>query len=215
VRYMILCAATLAMVLIGLPASARAQEAAAKSKDAAAGDVPAGKRAFTGAGCVACHGADGKGTTLAPQIAPPPVPLADLIHYVRQPSGKMPPVTSSVVSDRQLANIYAYLQSVAPPSSAGSAAPASGDATKGEKLFIADGCYECHDYEGVGAGTGPRIGPPPISLPSFLRYVRAPSGNMPPYTVKIISDQDLTDIYAYLESLPPQPAASSIPLLSQ
>ncbi|MGC2333338.1 MAG: c-type cytochrome, partial [Candidatus Acidiferrales bacterium] len=180
-RYLILCVAMLTIALI-CP-SARAQDAAAKSKDAAAADAQNGKRVFTSAGCVACHGADGKGTTLAPQIAPPPLPLADLIHYVRQPSGKMPPVAAGVASDEQLTDVYAYLKSVSPASSANaSPAPASGDATKGKQLFTADGCYECHDYKGVGAGTGPRIGPPPVSLPSFLRYVRAPSGNMPPYT---------------------------------
>jgi len=189
-----------------------AQDAPAKSKGPA-GDVQAGKAAFTSAGCVACHGADGKGTASAPQIAPPPLSAADLIQYVRQPSGEMPPIASSVVSDARLADVYAFLQSVAPANS--STAPTSGDAAKGKKLFTADGCYECHDYQGVGAGTGPRIGPPPLSLPSFLRYVRAPTGNMPPYTAKIISDQDLADIYTYLKSLPPPPAASSIPLLNQ
>jgi mono/diheme cytochrome c family protein len=213
VRYLILCVAMLTMAL-SCP-SGRAQNAAAKSKETAAGDAQAGRRVFMSAGCVACHGADGKGTTIAPQIAPPPLPLDELIHYVRQPSGKMPPIASRVVSDEQLADIYAYLKSVAPASSAnGSVAPASGNAAKGKQLFTANGCYECHDYEGVGAGTGPRIGPPPISLPSFLRYVRAPTGNMPPYTAKAISDQDLADIYAYLKSMPPPPAASGIPLLN-
>jgi mono/diheme cytochrome c family protein len=214
VRYLILCAAMLAMAFSG--SSVRAQSTAAKSKEASAGDAQNGKRVFASAGCVACHGADGKGTAIAPEIAPPPLPLGDLIRYVRQPSGKMPPVASSVVSDEQLADVYAFLTSVAPASSASaSTAPRTGDAAKGKQLFTADGCYECHGYEGVGAGTGPRIGPPPISLPSFLRYVRTPTGNMPPYTTKVISDQELADIYAYLKSLPPPPAASSIPLLNQ
>jgi mono/diheme cytochrome c family protein len=38
---------------------------------------------------------------------------------------------------------------------------------------------------------------------------------MPPYTTKVVSDQDLADIYTYLKSLPPPPPASSIPLLNQ
>lgn len=212
-RYLILCVA----VLTGAFAcsSVRAQGTGGKSKEARAGDAQNGKRVFASAGCVACHGADGKGTAIAPQIAPPPLALADLIRYVRQPSGKMPPVGANVASDAQLADVYAYLKSVTPASANSSAVPTNGDAAKGKRLFTADGCYECHGYEGIGASTGPRIGPPPISLPSFLRYVRAPSGNMPPYTTKIISDQDLADIYAYLKSLPPPPAASSIPLLNQ
>ena len=35
--------------------------------------IASGKRVFESAGCAACHGAQGQGTTLAPQIAPPPM----------------------------------------------------------------------------------------------------------------------------------------------
>jgi hypothetical protein len=38
---------------------------------------------------------------------------------------------------------------------------------------------------------------------------------MPPYTAKIVSDQDLADIYAYLKTFPPPEPASKIPLLNQ
>jgi len=38
---------------------------------------------------------------------------------------------------------------------------------------------------------------------------------MPPYTTKAISDQDLTDIFAYLESIPLPPKGSDIPLLNK
>ena len=36
---------------------------------------------------------------------------------------------------------------------------------------------------------------------------------MPPYRTAVISDEELTDIYAYLQSLPQPKAASDIPLL--
>src|SRR6266699_507507 len=49
------------------------------------------------------------------------------------------------------------------------------------------------------AETGtPRIRPPQLSLESFISYVRHSTDQMPPTTSKAISDQDLTDIYAYL-----------------
>jgi mono/diheme cytochrome c family protein len=211
VRYRILCLAVLAMAFAC--SSARAQDTAAKSKDAAAGDVQSGKRVFANAGCVACHGADGKGTTLAPQIAPPPMPLADLIRYVRKPSGKMPPVSASTASDKDLVNVYAFLQSVAPAATASESL--KGNPDNGKRLFLAYGCYQCHGYQGAGAAIAPRIGPPPISFAALLRYVRAPTGQMPPYTAKVASDQDFADIYAYLKTFPPPPPASSIPLLNQ
>ncbi len=36
---------------------------------------------------------------------------------------------------------------------------------------------------------------------------------MPAYTEKILSDQELTDIFAYLRSLPPAKSPNEIPLL--
>jgi mono/diheme cytochrome c family protein len=211
VRYPILFVAVLMLVLV-CP-MARAQTAAAKSKEAAAGDVQNGKRAFTSAGCVACHGAQGQGTSLAPQISPPPLELSALIAYVRQPTGKMPPVSASTASDQDLANVYAFLKSVAPAAVASESL--KGNSENGKRLFLSYGCYECHGYEGAGAAIAPRIGPPPISFAALLRYVRAPTGQMPPYTAKVASDQDFADIYAYLKTFPPPAPASSIPLLNQ
>ena len=90
----------------------------------------------------------------------------------------------------------------------------SGDAKNGKKLFAADGCYRCHGYEAQGATpTGPRLGPKPIVFAQFQKYVRQPSGQMPPYTIKSISDKDLADVYAFLQSLPTPPAVDSIPAL--
>ena len=190
-----------------------AQEPAAKSGDASAASVANGKRAFASAGCVACHGGQGQGTAMGIQISPPPFELPALISYVRQPTGKMPPFGAGAVSDQQLGDIYAFLKSVAPPPSASETL--TGNADNGKKLFAAYGCFECHGRQGAGASTGPRIGPPAITLAAVLRYVRAPTGQMPPYTAKVVSDQDLTDIYTYLKSFPLPPAASSIPLLNQ
>jgi mono/diheme cytochrome c family protein len=178
-----------------------------------AGNVDTGKRVFASAGCTACHGAQGQGTSLAPQIAPPLVELPAMIGYVRQPTGKMPPVPVATASDQDLADIFAFLKSVAPAQASGESL--TGNAENGKRLFASYGCYECHGRQGAGAGTGPRIGPPAISFAAVLRYVRAPTGQMPPYTAKVVSDQDLADIYAFLKSFPPPAPASSIPLLNQ
>ena len=95
-------------------------------------------------------------------------------------------------------------------------APA-GNAEAGKKIFTKDGCYECHGREGQGAaeGAGPRIGPPQLSLEAFTKYVHQPTGQMPPYTAKVLSDQDLADIYAYLQSRPKAKPSKEIPLLNQ
>jgi mono/diheme cytochrome c family protein len=89
-----------------------------------------------------------------------------------------------------------------------------GNAETGRKLYVRMGCYDCHGYEGQGSlRNGPRIGPNPIPFPDFVKEHRTPSGQMPPYTEKIISDQGLADIYAFLSSLPPPPDPKTIPIL--
>ena len=92
-------------------------------------------------------------------------------------------------------------------------APA-GDADNGRRLFAADGCYQCHGYEAQGSSaTGPRLGPRPIAFDQFTKYIRKPTGEMPLYTAKLVSDRDLADIYAFLQSRPQPPPVDSIPLL--
>jgi mono/diheme cytochrome c family protein len=206
VRYRNSTAAAIVFVLLWALAT---QAAAAQSSGANVGN---GKAVFASAGCMACHGAQAQGTPLAPAIAPPPLELPAMISYVRQPTGKMPPIPESTTSDKQLTDVFAYLQSIAPKTT--SADEPKGHADNGKKLFTAYGCYECHGRQGAGASTGPRIGPPAIPFAALLRYVRAPSGQMPPYTGKVVSDQDLADIYAFLKSFPAPRPAKDITLLN-
>jgi len=93
----------------------------------------------------------------------------------------------------------------------------TGNAQNGKKLFMSDGCYECHGRQGQGAAqTGAaRIGPPQLSFEGFQTYVRSPKINMPPYTSKALPDADLADIYAYLKSIPMPPKGKDIPLLNK
>ncbi len=99
----------------------------------------------------------------------------------------------------------------APKTAAG--APA-GNAQHGKTLYVTDGCYECHGYAAQGgAGTGPKLGPNPIPYAAFSFQVRSPRDEMPPYTAKVLSDSDLADMYAFVQSLPQPPKPDSIALL--
>jgi ubiquinol-cytochrome c reductase cytochrome c subunit len=93
------------------------------------------------------------------------------------------------------------------------AAPA-GNAENGKRLYTNYGCYQCHGREAQGSVAGPRLGPNPIPLQTLIRYVRQPGGQMPPYTDKVVSDAELTDIHAFLRSLPQPRPAKDIPLLN-
>ena len=91
----------------------------------------------------------------------------------------------------------------------------SGNADNGKKLFEKYGCYTCHGHLGQGSSAGARLAPRPIAAVALIAYVRHPAGQMPPYTAKVISDAELTDIRVYLASIPEPPPAKSIPLLNQ
>lgn len=84
----------------------------------------------------------------------------------------------------------------------------------GAALYKKNGCYECHVNDAQGGPQGPRLGPNPIPLPRFVAYVRNPAGDMPPFTAKVISDDDLSKIYAFLQSRPTPPPVKDIPLLA-
>lgn len=115
--------------------------------------------------------------------------------------------------------IAAALAAGASMLSAQTTAPA-GDVKHGQQLFMANGCYECHNTLGQGtgsrapgAGPGPNLAPAPIPYAAFVRQVRTPRQSMPPYDAKLLKDQDLADIYAYLASQPPAPDPHTITLL--
>jgi ubiquinol-cytochrome c reductase cytochrome c subunit len=93
------------------------------------------------------------------------------------------------------------------------AAPA-GNAANGKKIFSSYGCYQCHGYAAQG-GAGARLAPKPIAFSAFLKYVRKPADQMPPYTAKVVTDQELADIYAFLLTIPAAPAPDSIPILKR
>ena len=77
---------------------------------------------------------------------------------------------------------------------------------QGRKLFNATGCYSCHGYEGQGAlVTGPRLAPSPLPLAAFIEMVRRPPNVMPAYSPRVLADEALAKIHAFLQSIPTPP----------
>jgi mono/diheme cytochrome c family protein len=111
-----------------------------------------------------------------------------------------------------LAMLAAFAASVGGPGSALAA-----DAAQGKAVFIQHGCWQCHDFNGQGSvatSNGKVIARTQLPLDAFIAFVRTTNGQMPPFRASILSDEDLTNIYAYLQSLPEPKAASDIPLLN-
>ncbi len=85
---------------------------------------------------------------------------------------------------------------------------------RGKATLIRQQCSRCHGTQGQG-GAGPKLATNPPALPVLIKYVRKPTGQMPAYCEKCISDAELSDIRAYLASIPAPPAVADIPILNQ
>ncbi len=210
--------AALTLILGCFIARAQMNSTAPKADNTPAGNIQNGKRIFDAQACNQCHGNQGQGLPnqedAAPRIGPTRLSLSLFVSFVRNPTGRMPPYASKAVGDTELADLYAFLQSLAPPPQA---AISSANTQNGQRLYSNYGCYECHGNEGQGSEQtgGSRIGPIRIPFPAFVAYVRQPTGQMPPYASKAVSDAGLADIYAFLQSRPESAPAKSIPLLNQ
>jgi mono/diheme cytochrome c family protein len=85
-----------------------------------------------------------------------------------------------------------------------------------KKLYSTYYCWACHGSLGRAGGAAPAITPSTRSDEDLIRYLRKPAGNMPAYTSKVISEQELADIAAYMRSIPAgTPDPRSIPLLGE
>ena len=90
----------------------------------------------------------------------------------------------------------------------------SGSAERGKKLFVDLACYSCHGTHAQGGGRGAEP-PIPLGYPwaGFLGVLRKPRQDMPAYEEKLVSNQDVADLYAYFTAIRPAPAAKDLPLL--
>jgi ubiquinol-cytochrome c reductase cytochrome c subunit len=89
-----------------------------------------------------------------------------------------------------------------------------GDALSGRKIYISQGCYQCHGYQGQGSNAGSRLAPGPMPYVGFAYQVRQPRARMPAYSLKITSDQDLANVYAYLLTIAKARLVAETPLLN-
>ncbi len=78
-------------------------------------DPPAARGAslYVTAGCVTCHGLEGRGAPVGPAIAG--TELKTLLGKLRQGPSGMPKFSSDAVTDAQAADIAAYLQTLVKP----------------------------------------------------------------------------------------------------
>ena len=103
-----LCGAV--MIAVGsFAASGWAQDARPK------GDTANGRALYLADGCWQCHGRVGQGglmTGAAPVLAQTRLPFAAFSRQLRNPINDMPPYPEKLLSDKELVDIYAFLQAL-------------------------------------------------------------------------------------------------------
>ncbi len=119
----------------------------------------------------------------------------------------------SIVTRRTFRGI-AGLTAIAAGLVLGQATASAASAEAGRVAFLKHGCWQCHGERGQGGVTGFKLAPDPIPFETLQNFVRTTNRNMPAYREQILSNDDLADIYAYLQSIPKGPDAKSIPLLN-
>ena len=75
------------------------------------GDAARGQQLFVKIGCYQCHGYEAQGASTGAKLGPEAVPFSRFVSYVRKPTGEMPPYSTKVTSDAQLADLYAFVTS--------------------------------------------------------------------------------------------------------
>ena len=82
---------------------------------AAPSSIAPGRQLYVSQGCAECHGYSGQGT-VGSRLAPNLIPRDLFGRQLRNPRGVMPIYTAKVLSDADVADLYAYLSSIpAPP----------------------------------------------------------------------------------------------------
>jgi mono/diheme cytochrome c family protein len=92
-----------------------------------------------------------------------------------------------------------------------------GDAGNGKRIYLADGCFTCHGRSGQGGAYNtptPKLAQTALPFDGFKGQVRNPVNEMPAFSDAVLSDQEIADIYAFVESLPGPRSAKDIPLLN-
>jgi len=175
-----------------------------------------GKALFTVNACTQCHGTLGQGNKSAGvRLAPNPLPYAAFVSQLRKPRGEMPPYSAHLVSDRDAAAMYAFLQSIhggktaaqipllAAVGDGNAARPPATDGLAAGRVIFAQNCASCHGVAGVGGGLGPALTAERTrkNLAATVTFIKHPLAPMPTLFPSNLSERGVADVAAYVQSL--------------
>ena len=84
---------------------------------------------------------------------------------------------------KRLLQTLAVMVVVSAPAASAQDLP-KGDAANGKKVYLADGCYQCHGRVGQGGlmtGSAPVLAQTKMPFTAFRRQLRNPINDMPPW----------------------------------
>ncbi len=102
-------------VLVAGAVAALGLSPAVLAQNATSGDAANGKLIYLADGCFTCHGRAGQGGAMnypAPAIAKLEMPVESFVSFLRDAPNDMPAYSTEVLSDKEAADIHAFLQSL-------------------------------------------------------------------------------------------------------
>lgn len=201
--------ALVALALLAVPAAAQGPEKTAGPSGAPAASDPAAVargRALFSRGCTGCHGMDGRGLPgQGPSLVGAGAAAADFyLSTGRMPlngdPGSEPLRGQPAYSDGQIADIAAWVASLAPGPAIPDVDPSRGDVSEGMVLFT-EHCAGCHQVVARG-GLVTKGAAPPLEQATprqVAEAIRVGPYTMPVFPRTVISDRKIDSIAAYTE----------------
>jgi mono/diheme cytochrome c family protein len=166
------------------------------------GDPVKGKALWEAKNCKSCHGPNGEGKYAGPRAGDGKT-AADWIKQVRTPRQNMPAFDEKHITDQEITDMNAYMQTLPKPASFTPVAytPAADD-MPGKVLFNQKRCVACHgaDPSGFVKARFTDKGRT-VTAADVIKQLRTPAQNMPMFSVTQVSDAEATQIADYYKSL--------------
>ena len=93
-----------------------------------------------------------------------------------------------------------------------------GDVANGQRVYVMAGCFTCHGR--VGQGGNFNLATPALAhtvwpLEALRAFLRVGLNDMPAFSKEVLTDQQVADIHAFLQSLPGSRSPADFKLLNQ
>jgi mono/diheme cytochrome c family protein len=199
---------TFAIVLLSLALAIFAVPAFAQG----GGDPVKGKAMWDANNCKACHGANGEGKYAGPRAGDGKT-AADWIKQSRTPRQNMPTYDAIHVSDADITDMWAYMQTLAKPASfTATTYTALANDLPGKVLINQKRCVACHGADPSGfikarfTDKGRTV-----AVTDVIKQLRTPAAKMPVFSTTQVSDAEAGQIADYFKSLQTAAPAAATP----